>query len=314
MRVNSNGTTVTGYDDYDPLGMIINRRSYTTGTAEKYKFTGKERDTETNYDYFGARYYDNRIGRWHIPDPMTSKYPGLSPYNYYNNNPLVFVDTNGEDWYSCKGMLYYHPDVHSQSDCPSGVTSIGKEYTKTIDGTVLVHYRSDGNIFYPIETDAYKRVINASKEQKNIEEHVFILANGCIVTPDYLNTSTECSPTKYGYIVSDGIVYDPVTKNSFEYINAAHTHFDRINGDYSPSGEDCGYYYFNANKKLFTIFDFNGDATVYWPDQDGRGRFIANRTNIQIRLDKTKDKIYSILDGFSLKNYSTWYYQKAGEK
>ena len=29
----------------------------------KHKFTGKERDKESNYDYFGARYYDARLGR-----------------------------------------------------------------------------------------------------------------------------------------------------------------------------------------------------------------------------------------------------------
>lgn len=29
----------------------------------KYKFIGKERDKESNYDYFGARYYDARLGR-----------------------------------------------------------------------------------------------------------------------------------------------------------------------------------------------------------------------------------------------------------
>jgi hypothetical protein len=45
--------------------MLLDGRNSNFGISnEKYKFTGKERDDETNYDYFGARYYDSRIGRW----------------------------------------------------------------------------------------------------------------------------------------------------------------------------------------------------------------------------------------------------------
>ncbi|MCU7520868.1 MAG: hypothetical protein HF312_11685, partial [Ignavibacteria bacterium] len=55
---------------------------YTNQTDSRYKFTEKERDLGTNYDYFGARYYDSELGRWHSVDPLASKYPGWSPYNY----------------------------------------------------------------------------------------------------------------------------------------------------------------------------------------------------------------------------------------
>jgi len=62
---------------------------------DKYKFTGKERDVETGYDYFGARYYDSRIGRWLQVDPPADKYPEVSCYNYTLDNPLKFIDPNG---------------------------------------------------------------------------------------------------------------------------------------------------------------------------------------------------------------------------
>ncbi len=35
-----------------------------------YKFTGKERDTETGLNYFGARYYGSNVGRFTSPDPL----------------------------------------------------------------------------------------------------------------------------------------------------------------------------------------------------------------------------------------------------
>jgi len=71
-------------------------REYTSG-VNKYKFTEKERDTETAYDYFGARYYNNKLGVWLSVDPLAEKYPGWNPYNYTKNNPVVFYDPDGRE-------------------------------------------------------------------------------------------------------------------------------------------------------------------------------------------------------------------------
>lgn len=88
---------VTAYDDYDPFGYTMDLRSSELGSQERLKFTGKERDIETGYDYFGARYYDARIGRWLQVDPLAEKYAGWSPYNYVLNNPLKNTDADGMD-------------------------------------------------------------------------------------------------------------------------------------------------------------------------------------------------------------------------
>lgn len=69
-------------------------QEYTTGT-NKYKFTEKERDNETSYDYFGARYYNNKLGVWLSADPLAEKYPGFSPFNCCINNPMILVDPTG---------------------------------------------------------------------------------------------------------------------------------------------------------------------------------------------------------------------------
>ena len=50
-----------------------------------------------NLYYFGRRYYDGALGRWNSVDPMASKYPGRSPYNYCLNNPLKLVDRLGKE-------------------------------------------------------------------------------------------------------------------------------------------------------------------------------------------------------------------------
>jgi RHS repeat-associated protein len=67
----------------------------TTGWETRYTFTGKERDGESGYFYFGARYYDSDLSVWLSVDPMASKYPNTSNYAYVENNPIKYVDPNG---------------------------------------------------------------------------------------------------------------------------------------------------------------------------------------------------------------------------
>ena len=61
-------------------------------------FTGKERDEETGYGHFGARYMDHELMTgWLSVDPMADKYPGISPYAYCAWNPVRLVDPDGEE-------------------------------------------------------------------------------------------------------------------------------------------------------------------------------------------------------------------------
>ena len=61
-----------------------------------FVFTGKERDEETGYGYFGARYMDHELTTtWLSVDPMADKYPSISPYAYCAWNPVKLVDPDG---------------------------------------------------------------------------------------------------------------------------------------------------------------------------------------------------------------------------
>jgi RHS repeat-associated protein len=55
------GTTVVESYDYDPWGVLMPGRTKGSGTKEG--FTGKERDSESGLDYFGARHYMAALGR-----------------------------------------------------------------------------------------------------------------------------------------------------------------------------------------------------------------------------------------------------------
>ena len=87
------------YDaDFDPYG---GEHAVTTTCAYHYKFTGKERDSETGNDSFPHRYYASLRGRWMSPDPAgkAAAHPGdpqtWNMYAYVRNNPTTLNDPTG---------------------------------------------------------------------------------------------------------------------------------------------------------------------------------------------------------------------------
>jgi RHS repeat-associated protein len=85
--------------DYYPFGVSITERSY-NNTGRRYGFNGKENDEELETMDFGARLLDGDLGVWLACDPLASKYPDLSPYQFCANNPIIFIEVDGKyfDW------------------------------------------------------------------------------------------------------------------------------------------------------------------------------------------------------------------------
>ncbi len=83
------------YIHYAPYGELI-ADTRLTNYRERFHFTGKERDKESGYDYFGARYYWALLMHWLSVDPLAHQYPWLSPYAYCAWNPIKFIDPTGE--------------------------------------------------------------------------------------------------------------------------------------------------------------------------------------------------------------------------
>ncbi|MBZ0202803.1 MAG: RHS repeat-associated core domain-containing protein [Ignavibacteria bacterium] len=100
--LDTTNAVVAAYD-YDPWGYPLSNRTYEASSTidQKYKFTSKQRDKESGvngkngYDYFGARYYDSRIGRWGGVDPSAKYKPYLSPFAYSSDNPISRIDPDG---------------------------------------------------------------------------------------------------------------------------------------------------------------------------------------------------------------------------
>ena len=73
----------------------------------QYRFNGKEKDYESGFHYYGARYYwSELLTGWLSVDPMMDKYPSISPYAYCMWNPVKLVDPDGRevgDYYTRDG-------------------------------------------------------------------------------------------------------------------------------------------------------------------------------------------------------------------
>jgi RHS repeat-associated protein len=105
MVTDAAGQVVARYD-YQPFGLALDQTP--PPPLERRQFAGKERDGETSFDYFGARYYASSSGRFTTVDPLLDIEQALvdpqrwNRYAYVGNNPLRKIDPTGG----------YEVDVH----------------------------------------------------------------------------------------------------------------------------------------------------------------------------------------------------------
>jgi RHS repeat-associated protein len=139
------GQTTACYDaDFEPFG---GEHAYVNTCPQNYKFTGKERDSESNLDNFGARYYASMTGRFMTPDwglkPIAVPYAKfgdpqtLNLYTYVENSPLNRIDADGHSDGQSGGGI-------GSSSCSTAVTVMctsdvggGREKENVLDGSPM---------------------------------------------------------------------------------------------------------------------------------------------------------------------------------
>jgi len=195
--------SVISAQDYDAWGYILENRQWIDPLlpfgedGRGYKFTGKERDKdlENNYDYFGARYYDSRIGRWGGVEPLLDKYLSISPYIYSVCNPIIAKDINGKDarvsiegnkikvevevFYTKNEDFKYHFDDNSENtllnyidqaneqwnEAASNIEFNGQNYEVTFDIKATEVY--SGKTFQQISSESNGKNFAIYNEEKN---------------------------------------------------------------------------------------------------------------------------------------------------
>jgi len=138
-----------GTSDYYPFGgeRPIAQGS-TDGVNVPFKFTGKERDSESTLDNFGARYDSSSLGRFMGPDPLGGHRVDpqtLNKYSYVRNNPLNLTDPTGLDFnLTCSG-----PDTATCEGGLQGTTTTNTDangnQTSTFTATVISNDKN-GNL------------------------------------------------------------------------------------------------------------------------------------------------------------------------
>jgi RHS repeat-associated protein len=88
---------IISYEEYYPYGCTSYQAVRNqTETPKRYRYTGKERDEETGFAYYGLRYCALWLGRWISVDPASLR-DGLNMYQFTRSNPVTLVDFSGTD-------------------------------------------------------------------------------------------------------------------------------------------------------------------------------------------------------------------------
>ena len=182
--------TVPGYCHAFPKGEInVGSRptaNYSLLTANStFTFSAKERDPETGLSYFGSRYYSSDLSVWLSVDPMSDKYPSLSPYTYCANNPVKLVDPDGEEWETPE-------DIDFANSLISHAKSIQKNYETSSFEYQLLQEGIDGLI----NMGADENACYTFNKSQTYEGYVSLKDNGTI-SINYLDIDNE-PDTKLG--------------------------------------------------------------------------------------------------------------------
>jgi RHS repeat-associated protein len=165
MKITYIKSPVVQADDYYAFGLSVSDLSFRKASAmpNQYKYNGKEEQDELSIGWidYGARMYDNAIGRWMAVDPLAEKARRWSPYTYAYDNPIRFIDPDG--------MEAQMADVYAM-DAETGGIELVQETSDQTD--MLIDKKTGQTISENVEKGLLKEGLNIKKdglETENIQ-------------------------------------------------------------------------------------------------------------------------------------------------
>jgi RHS repeat-associated protein len=215
---------------YAPWGEdLANIRHYGDWYDEVRRFTGYEKDNESNLSYAEARYYDD--GWFKSVDPLAEKYPNISPYAYCHNNPVMNVDPDGREVIAV--------DIHARRNITNTLSSEEAQYVRfndsgTLDVSLLNQHSGTSENFTALHA-------LANSETK----YIFAVANQDINGSEFFEVGGDLqNPTNFAYGVTNlpGAENDP-SPNGNVYIFTA-SFLDEKTQTRNTAHEGYGHAYF----------------------------------------------------------------------
>ncbi len=238
----------------------------------KYKYNGKEWQDELGlnmYDY-GARNYDPAIGRFMNMDALSDRYVGLSNYSYTYNNPILFIDPDGNQ---IDDSFIYQKDKNGKYVSPALVKA-WESFAKSKNGIAfLSNFAAKGQVIA-----GHKYEESGKFDQKNVD-----LKFGKLPDDDPANAKTIDNQTKDGLQITVLLWQNDrdVARNIKEIGHEGFIHAEKTAEDYEDDGD---LNYSNIDK----------DIVKYASDAVKNGYPKKYQTNLiqhtQEKRDKTLDK------------------------
>ena len=244
-----------------------------------FTFTGKARDEETGYGYFGARYMDHELmTMWLSVDPMADKYPSISPYAYCAWNPVKLVDPDGKE------MDDYVLNTKTGSLIKTNITTDNNDIIFVDNNPNQAFVVDKGVLNGKIGEDLSTKGFDADngRQSQGISLMYFISTNshielsgwgykdqygkeGIYVEAWHKNTGTSC-------VINDFTARTPKNKRTKQF--NLHIHPGLRNGmggfgrpskkDYIASEKYKGPFYIISTRDGLTQFSSNKGKRKYW--------------------------------------------------
>jgi RHS repeat-associated protein len=151
------------YEEYSPYGVTTFQagRSAAEISLKRYRYTGKERDQENGFTYYGARYYAPWLGRWASCDHKAK----INLFDYCSGDPLMRLDPDGRDdrpreayqaevtghetpeqvraMFAARGIFYNGDATWIKNDRGGGYWYIGDSQVQARDTGTQLNMRAD---------------------------------------------------------------------------------------------------------------------------------------------------------------------------
>ena len=242
-----------------------------------YTFSAKEKDSESGYTYFGARYYSDNIMQWLSVDPLSDKNASTSPYMYCAGNPIKYMDLYGLDTIMFNRYGYFGKPIPDNSDEDTYVRVSNKEFNAN-----RINYKKNGGLrWYHSLLSIGKNEFVGRKDDAGFEYYYagndrgkanrifsFFADNTCVEWSHSIweNGNEELNAIKTDHNVNE--VNFPVLFSTYSPMHFIHSHPDggfpsyddvillekgqELNPNFVSTIYQGGYYMeYNAQKKVF---------------------------------------------------------------